>query len=178
MVMKINVQSSNKDLVGLMIFDFVQAWHHNNHWNQEPGLSWILTDPGDFRQDYLNVLYIDIHANTFSKEQLATADRYDLIFVDNHADPLVTSSQLAVEILENFDHAYMVIDSYLHPNHTYSQRHVPVFQDHYVIKEFWLDPKYPTAYLVEQYKNTIRDQDIVYINGANRSWRQYFRCTF
>jgi hypothetical protein len=173
MVMKLNVQSSKKDLVGLMIFDFLQAWHHNNHWEQGPDLSWIITDPGDFRQDYLNILYIDLLSDPFPREQLDNADRYDLIFLDNHADPLVTSSEHAVEILQQFDHAYIVIDSYLHSNHAYSQRYIPVFQDHYAVKEYWLDSRYPTAYRPQHYKNIVRDKNMIYINGANRSWRHH-----
>lgn len=171
--MKINVQSSRKDLVGLMIFDFLQAWHHNQQWDQGPGISWIMTDPGDFREDHVNILYVDIHSDPFPEEQLANADRYDLIFVDNHADPLVTSSHVAVEILEKYDHAYMVIDSYLHSDHKYSQRYIPVFQDHYAVKEYWLDTRYPTAYSTQRFQSIARDKDLIYINGANRTWRQF-----
>jgi hypothetical protein len=171
--MKLNVHASRKDLTGLMIFDFLHAWLHRIDLNQDPDYTYTITDPGDFQDDCVNLLYLDIHANPFPWHQLYQADRYDFIFLDNHSDPLVTSSKETVELMCKFDHTYLVIDSFLHPAHKYFNRHVPVCGDHYAIKEFWLDSRYPTSYFTEQHKSVQRTKDLLYINGANRSWRQY-----
>lgn len=171
--MKLNIHTTRQDLFGLIIFDFLHAWRHDLVTGQVPDIEYTITGPGEFIDGYIDILYLDIHEDPFPTWQLNDASRYDFIFVDNHSDPLCTSSKIMIELLNQYDHAYLVIDSFLHPNHEYANRHIPVCADHYAIKEFWLDSRYPTSYFGDKYQDVARKPGMIYINGANRSWRQY-----
>jgi hypothetical protein len=171
--MKFNVHSTKKDLTGLMIFDYLHAWRHNLVTNQASDVDYIVTDPGQFLDGYIDILYLDIHEHPFPSWQLDEADRYDFIFLDNHSDALCTSSEIMIKLINQYKHAYLVIDSFLDLEHTYAHKYIPVCADHYAIKEFWIDSRYPTSYFSDHYKDVLRKYNMIYINGTNRSWRQY-----
>jgi hypothetical protein len=128
-----------------------------------------LTEPGPVEksQDKINVLFIDMPE--YSKIRL---EQYDMVLFSNADEPLIVANTYIVENLSN-PNCYLIANSILHETHPLYQSVISSCYDLYKCTQYWRTPQYPQYYTNAENSMLPRTESMLFINGANRSWRHH-----
>lgn len=101
-----------------------------------------------------------------------TPHHYDLMIFDNADEPVsVIVTNEMVDMLEKYQHAYCICNSYTSKDYFLNNKIITIFGDWAKSLNYWVSDFYYHSFFgpASKFRNSV-----VYINGANRPSRQYF----
>ena len=170
MTIKINVHSiAPTDAVGLQFFDYVYAWLQSQSRNTNYCIDVQFKISHELDPDCFNILFASM-----PKSPLKDLNKYQLVILDNADEPLEVSTEIIYDTFNNYDHVYLLANSYLSKQHPLSERIIPTIFDNWKFRQYNLIPNYPQYYDFKINKDAQR-QTLTFINGRNSAWRWHFR---
>lgn len=158
---------SNGNDVGLQIFDryyaYQQAVNFNNNYQPD-----VQIEYGPPMLGAVNIAF-----SSMPHQEFCNVDNYDFIFLDNASEPLEVSTPYMAECLSKYNHAYFISGAFLNQTHWVESKVIPFNNNIRLFHDGMVRGFYPQYY---QRSWTIPNHtaDICYVNGENRSNRQYF----
>ena len=98
---------------------------------------------------------------------------YDIILLDTADEPLVNFNDIMLDVLNTYPNSWIVSNSTTTNTHALHDRIIPTYGDWDTCLNWWLRPIYPQKFLMTQTPAEFK-KNIVFINGSNRTWRDYF----
>jgi hypothetical protein len=163
----INIHTLNES-VGLQLFDRYYAFRQSlngSNYISDVEINFKLPAP-----DCLNIAFLSMP--TVATASTFNVDDYDFVFVDNAAEHLAVCTPGIVELLTR-SNVYFISGAFLEDSHPLSSKNIPfnismsMFHD-CVTRGFYPQYFWRADQKIQPTKN------MIYINGANNSWRQYF----
>jgi len=172
--MKLKIVTSNFNLIGLQLFDFLCAFNQykNKNLNYKLSLDIEIVDQIlTFDDDTNYILFLNIHKQVFNVD--LQLDKFQVILIDNSDEPTMVLSDEMLRILDNYENSFLVCNGNLSEDHYLYNRTLVGQFDTYKSLSYSMSPTYPQYFEF----NSIKDHDrkgITYINGANRTYRNFF----
>jgi hypothetical protein len=157
---------------GLAIFDYLHAFFQaRNNNRRDFEIEFVnANEKFEKKQNTFDIFYA--YLPTIHQLNKFNLNLYDVVLFCNSNESLSVASN-GIKNLEN-KKSYFLTNSYLHKDHHLYDWVIPWSNDLLICKQYWLNPKFPqyfeNAALV---KNTKRNKSLMFINGANRSWRHH-----
>ena len=155
-------------IVGFQIIDALFAYQQSTNPDYEATWTYSVKDHYDPRSD-VNVLGLYMPEN----DQVADLDSYDLILLNNSAEPLLIATELMHQWVTTRDNCYMICNSLLSDVHQYKSKVIwwpdPISR----VRNYWCQKFYPLLYQNSKNKNLPRINDLIFINGRNDTWRHH-----
>jgi hypothetical protein len=163
--MKINI-TVHQGSIGLQVFDryyaYRQSLNRNNQYLSDISINF--TAP---KSDAINVAY-----SCMPQEQFCNPDDYDLILLENAGEPLEVATPYIATAL-NSDKTYFMCGAFLEPTHPLIDKIIPYNHNIRLFHDSQTRGFYPQYY--DRALNKLDNKNgMCFINGANRSWRNYF----
>ena len=162
----IRVTTDKTDYVGLEIFDYLVAysqWH--NDYNHIIDISL-----GDPEPHAFNIAFVSM-----PQTDLLDLDHFDMVILDNADEAFGRGTEHLYQALFQHHNTYLACNSVLHPYHSqYNKLHKRIITTmiHWNYhRRTYIDPVYAPSY--EYNMSSPAAGSIIYINGRNRSWREY-----
>jgi len=153
--------------VGLQIFDryyaYRQAVNSKNKYQAD-----IIIKYGPPVMDAVNIAFASMPYREF-----CNFDNYDLVFLDNAGEALEIGTPYMAEALDKHKNVYFVSGAFLDQTHWLSPKVIPFNHNIRLFHDTMVRGFYP-QYYERSWTSPTHTADICYINGANRSNRQYF----
>ena len=155
------------DSVGLQIFDryyaYRQAVNAKNNYQSD-----VIIEYGPPIADAVNIAFASMPHREF-----CNFDNYDLVFLDNAGEPLEQSTPYIAECLDKYKNVYFVSGAFLDQTHWLYSKNISFNHNIRLFHDGMVRGFYP-QYYERSWTNSTHIDDICYINGTNRSNRQYF----
>ena len=163
---KINITSFNDTgHVGLQVFDRYYAYKQSqNRLTYQPD---IIIKFGPPESDALNIAFASMPEAKF-----CNLDDYDFVFVENAGEPLETVTPYIVEALKS-DNVYFICGAFVTTDHPLADKIIPYNHNIRFFHDCATRGFYPQYYQRAQQTYT-PVKDMLYINGVNRTCRNYF----
>jgi hypothetical protein len=99
-------------------------------------------------------------------------NEFDLVLFSNADEPTTVATDC---LIENLGHpkARLIANAWVHQSHPLSQKILPFNNDFLVSRQYWTNAFFPQYHNHQSKKKYPRTKDFVFVNGQNRSWRQY-----
>jgi hypothetical protein len=97
---------------------------------------------------------------------------YDLIFLSNNDESLIVSDQFMIDH-SGLDQAYIISNSYTTKNHALHKKIILSNYNLLITRQYWTNAIFPQYFQNLKMKSISRDNDFIFINGENRSWRHH-----
>jgi hypothetical protein len=120
--------------------------------------------------DCLNIAFLSMPTSTLTST--IDVNKYDFVFVDNAAEHLQVCTPGIVELLTH-SNVYFISGAFLEDSHNLSSKNIPFNICIRMFHDAMTRGFYPQYYWRTDQK-TQPTKNMIYINGANNSWRQYF----
>lgn len=156
------------DIVGFQIVDALFAYQQSQNPDYTTPWRYAITDHYDPKAD-VNVLglYMPDH------DHIDNVDLYDLILLNNSAEPLLVATELMYQWVNTKHNCYMICNSLVSDSHAYKNKVLwwpdPISR----VRSYWTQKFYPFLYQNVRNKKLPRDQDLIFINGRNDTWRHH-----
>lgn len=161
---KIKIQVFN-DSIGLQVFDRYYAYKQSV--NRQTYQTDITIEFGEPESGALNIAFVSMPNKNF-----CNLSDYDFVFVENAGETLETVTPYIAEVLKN-SNVYFMCGAFLTDDHPLADKVIPYNHNIRFFHDCITRGFYPQYYQrAEQTFNPTKD--ILYINGANRTWRKYF----
>jgi hypothetical protein len=155
------------DSIGLQIFDryyaYRQAVNAKNNYQSD-----VVIEYGLPSLDAVNIAFSDMPQIEF-----CNFNNYDLVFLGNSGEALEVSTPYVAECLDKYKNVYFVSGSFLDQTHWLNSKIIPYNHNLRLFHDTMVRGFYP-QYHERSWTVANHVNDICYINGANRSNRQYF----
>lgn len=163
----INVNVKNPD-VGLQLFDGLYAYRQSLSDNFQSDWQIKLSDCYD-NDASLNILY------DYMPESCDCINQYDIVLFSNGGEPLAVSTSCISKNLSQ-PNVYLIANSYLAREHKWYNKVIWNPHNFSLTLAFWHKKFYPQYYQNQKYKKLYpgKKQDFCFINGVNRTTRNYF----
>lgn len=99
-------------------------------------------------------------------------EKYDVILVNNAIEPLLVATPMITKLLE-LDHCYFLCNSLVTDDHAWKDKIIWYPANIMHCRSTWTRHFYPQYYENTKFSELPRDKNLVFINGAVRSWRHY-----
>lgn len=167
MVMKINVKTN--DLQSHVMIDFFDIYYayrqaQNRHQNYDADVEIVITDRADPVPSHINIAWY------YKPDRFDPDQGFDLTIIDHMNHPFEVCTPTAFDLFRARSECYMLTGSYTTEQHPIHNRTIWTGMTFNILNPY-VRPFFP-HYFERQLCQT-RDQDIVFINGQNRSHRQY-----
>lgn len=159
---KINVVNES---VGLQVFDRYYAYKQSL--DRQTYQADIKIEFGPPELDALNIAFASMPLDKF-----CNLEDYDFVFVENAGETLETVTPYIAELLEN-KNVYFICGAFLSDNHPLANKVIPYNHNIRFFHDCATRGFYP-QYYQRAHQEFTPTKDMLYINGANRSWRKYF----
>lgn len=165
-MLKIKIHSySSPDCVGLQVFDRYCAYKQSI--NRQTYQADITIEFGKPESGALNIAFVSMPKKIF-----CNLSDYDFVFVENAGETLETVTPYIAEVLKN-SNVYFMCGAFLTDDHPLADKVIPYNHNIRFFHDCITRGFYPQYYQrAKQIFNPTKD--ILYINGANRTWRKYF----
>ena len=155
------------DSIGLQIFDryyaYRQAINADNNYMADVSIEFGTPEPGAF-----NIAFASM-----PEKQFCNFDNYDLILLDNSGEPLEVASVYIADCLIRYNHVYFITGACVDQTHWLSSKIITCSHNLRLFHDIITRGFYPHYYERSLPHGNIK-HDMCYINGNNRSNRQYF----
>lgn len=115
----------------------------------------------------INILWDSIPANSID------INGYDLVFLGNAGEPITVSSDGIHQMWEK-NNVYLIFNSYLMPDHMLKDKVIYFPDDIQRCRDLWTRHFYPEYHRLQSKKSSTRLDNIIAINGLNRTVRHCF----
>lgn len=161
--MKIQVTVDRRDYLAIEVLDYlVGYWQYQSDYTQTPNIAF-----GPPQSDCYNILFLSM-PETIPWD----LDQFNLVLVDNTDEPFGRGTQAMYDIVEQVPHARLLCNAILPQNHAWQDRVIStciMWEQH---RRFYIESVYPARY--EVFTKNTNTKKIVYINGRNRTTREYW----
>lgn len=162
--MKIRIHNFT-DSVGLQLFDRYYAFKQS--FDTKSFETQIKIEYGPPQPDSLNIAFF-----YFPTKEFCNLDLYDFVFVDNAGESLEVATDYMVQLL-NHKNVYFICGAFLTDDHPLKSKVIPYNHNIRLFHDCMTRGFYPQYYhRASNNYNPIKN--LIFINGANRSWRRYF----
>lgn len=100
-------------------------------------------------------------------------DRYDAVFFSNNDEPLTVTYPTMIAHARK-KNTWIISNSFLTLDHSLADKVIFANNDSLICRQYWTNGIFPQYHLNQRSKNIRRDGNLVFINGANRSWRWHY----
>ena len=164
--MKVRIQATDQYFFGQDVFDyFVAEYQWRSDYNATPDIVY-----GEPEADAVNIAFVSMPEHVDSA--LTSAD---IILLDNIDEPFGRGTQALYDIFETYPNSYLSCNSYLAPDHVYfdkvNSRIINTMIAWTYHRRFYTEPAFPSS--LEFRSQPTDPASMVWINGKNRSWREY-----
>lgn len=165
---KYNIVTDDFNYIDLQIFDKLQGYdlYLNNYTHS---LDIHISDTIDISPNVINIRYLE-----FPMCVPRDLDLYQLIFVGNSDESCERINPLMIEILKKYTNAYMIANSILTDKHKLYGRVIVNNADLENWLQYTTSRFYPQCYSTEKILKSKKDKNVIFLNGANRTVREYF----
>lgn len=165
---KYNIVTDDFNYIDLQIFDKLHGYdlYLNNY---TYSLDIQISDTIDTSPNIINIRYLE-----FPMCIPRDLDLYHLIFVGNSDESCERITPSIIEILKKYTNAYMISNSILTNKHKLYGRVIVTTQDIDNWLQYTTSRFYPLCYSTEKILKSKKDKNVLFINGANRTVREYF----
>lgn len=159
----------------------IDAWHaYKQHQTSEYAndkIHYTLADRLNFKfnkHDYnLSILFAYIHdININVIDQYTTG--YDLVLLCNGGESLQVGSPTVKNLIENNNNVFIITNGYLSQDHVLFDKNIWFPHNIQTCRDIWTRHFYPQYFDLVKFKQLSPAQALIYINGENRSNRQFF----
>ena len=164
--MKIRIQAEHGYYFGQDVLDyFVAEYQWRANYNASPDIQYGEPDPSA-----VNIAFVSMPEHIDSR-----LDQSDIILLDNVDEAFGRGTQALYDIFDIYPQSYLACNSYLHKSHHYyakfNNRILNTMIAWSYHRRFYTEPAFPTSL---EYRSRPKDAaSMIYINGRNRSWREY-----
>ena len=164
--MKVRIQAPDQYFFGQDIFDyFVAEYQWRTNYNATPNIVY-----GEPEKDAVNIAFVSM-PNHISSD----LDQADIIILDNIDEAFGRGTQALYDIFDAYPNSYLSCNSYLHPDHVYFDklkgRIINTMIAWTYHRRYYTEPVFASAL---EFRSRPQDPaSMVWINGKNRSWREY-----
>jgi hypothetical protein len=155
------------DSVGLQIFDryyaYRQAVHAKNNYQSD-----VIIEYGPPILNAVNIAFSNMPLSEF-----CNFNNYDLVFLCNAGEALEDSTPYMAECIDNYKNVYFVSGAFLDQTHWLHSKNISFNHNIRLFHDAMVRGFYP-QYYERSWADATHTNDICFINGANRSNRQYF----
>lgn len=166
-IMKINVVVGETSSIDLMIFDKLHAYVQHTHEYDHKHIDIKFRD--NIVSDSVNVRYLHL-----PKEIPPDLDNYDLILVGNSDEPLERFNPCMADILNKYDNSYLISNARFTKKHPLYGRNLVTDEDTDNWLQYITSRQYPQRYSLQDIAKRKKENNVYYINGQNRTVREYF----
>jgi hypothetical protein len=138
----------------------------NRKSDYQNNLNFVIEDTQCNDSRFIKIAYLDMPGNT----DIVDTDEFDLVLLNNEFHPVEVGTPALAKMLEAHN-AYLLSGSNFDQHHFLFNKILPFNHMHWAMLEYYINPWYPQYY--EAKSNVVKEKDIVFINGQNRSVRQY-----
>ena len=163
---QISITSDRQDYFGQEIFDLLVAeWQWRSDYQHTPDIQFSAP-----QHNTVNLLFLSMPDAVPSN-----IDDYDLVILDNADEAFGRGTEVMYEILYRYQHSYLACNSVLHHSHPrYQQlnsRLITTMLHWNYHRRTYIEPMFAPS---REYQSLLPlPGSMIYINGRNRSWRQY-----
>lgn len=165
--MKVNVHVV-KYAVGLQIVNALNAYKLSIGKKYKSDWQIIISDHYDTTAD------INICFSYMFNDIKIDVQQYDIVLFCNGGEPLAAMTEEVKNLLDSYQHVYLIANSYLDNSHAYQHKVIFHAMDLDLCKSAWTTKFYPQYYENFISQNIVRQPTIEAINGQNRTVRAYF----
>jgi len=155
------------DSIGLQLFDryyaYRQAVNAKNKYQSD-----VIVEYGPPTSNAVNIAFSSMPKRNFCK-----FDDYDLVFLDNAGESLEVSTPYIAECLDKYKNVYFISGAFLDQTHWLDSKNIPFNHNICLLHDVMVRGFYP-QYYERSWTEPTHTHDICYVNGVNRSNRQYF----
>jgi hypothetical protein len=155
------------DSIGLQLFERYYAYRQavNAKYNYQ---SDVIIEYGPPIPDAVNIAFSSMPSIKF-----CNFDDYDLVLLDNAGESLEVSTPYIAKCLNKYKNVYLISGAFLDQTHWLDPKNIPFNHNIRLFHDVMVRGFYP-QYYERSWTNSTHTYDICYINGQNRSNRQYF----
>jgi len=153
--------------IGLQLFDRYYAYRqavNAKHKYQSD----VIIEYGPPSSDAINIAF-----SSMPQHKFCNFDDYDLVFLDNAGEPLEVGTPYIAECLDKYKNVYFISGAFLDQTHRLDSKNIPFNHNIRLLHDVMVRGFYP-QYYERSWTNPTHTYDICYVNGVNRSNRQYF----
>ena len=100
-------------------------------------------------------------------------DSYDLILVNNSAEPLKVATETMYRCLNEKSNCFFICNSYLSDSHEFYKKVIWWPNNIMQFRDRWCRSFYPMMYENLRNQSLPRQDDLIFINGHNDTWRHF-----
>lgn len=166
--MKINVYAT-QDLTALKIFDFYYAYTQaqNRNGGYRSNVQIDVTDNPIPQPDAINIAMVYMPEESIDN----VVNTFDLVLLDNQHHPLEICTDVIFQSIQKYNNCYFINGARLTANYPLSEKFIYLDLDSSM--DYFGQAQYPQYYEIAEHSNKQR-RPMTYINGQNRTNRQYF----
>lgn len=138
----------------------------NRKSNYQNNLNFVIEDTQCNDSNFIKIAYLDMPDNT----DIVDTDEFDLVLLNNEFHAVEVGTPALAKMLEA-DNAYLLSGSNFDKQHFLYNKTLPFNHIYWAMLEYYINPWHAQYY--EAKSNLPKEKDIVFINGQNRSLRQY-----
>lgn len=168
--MKIRVKTDSPlDSPGLQIWDifyaYIQFINRKNGYKSDLDIK--IGNDIDPESGSINVAWYH------SPETIKTVKEFDLVLLDKGQHHLEVCTQAMFDLLSRHNNCYFICSSYVGVDHPWQNKIIwtPMMMN---VMRYYTVPFYPTFFEKTLSTNHKRKKNMIFINGQNRTHRQYF----
>jgi hypothetical protein len=157
--------------IGLLVFDSLSAYlQSKNLPSFSKPLDITVTEPKLIVKE-LNKLTV-LFASMPVTSKGINLDQYDMVLFSNADESLSVSTNYIVKNLPK-SNCYLIANSLLDESHSLYRKVISSYADVRLCSQYWRNPEYPQYYINAENSTISRTKPLIFINGANRSWRHH-----
>jgi len=168
MVMRpLNIVSTNPCTISLQFFDYLHAYWHAQYDDQL-----IIRFSQETRADgSINVCLLD-QSRPLCAEQKPW-EQFDLVLLDNRGESLENHGQGWIDLLHRHPNVFLLCGAMVTGNHDLFDKIICFNHNLTLFTDCVSRPFYPQHFQLKR-PSSARTKPMLFINGQNRAWRQYF----
>ena len=154
--------------MGTQIFDALYAYLQSLDSDNYRSMIEMTVD-APYQADDLNILFDNLPYEC-SEQELT---KYDFVFFCNNVEPLQVSTKTMGDFIDQ-KNVYLLINSYLTESHPLFNKAVGYPGTFMLCRDYWTRHVYPHFFENIKNRSIVRKEELIAINGADRTNRHYF----
>jgi len=161
--------SFDQDTVGLQFFDYYFSYkqHQESQKNYRSRIELKFNQTP--RPDFINIAIVDFQ----NIDGLLDTSKFDLMLIDNSGESLEVASDQVRNCLAHDPKIFFLCGSFVSGQHKFFHKLIPYNHNLQLFSDCVSRPFYPQHYDLKSIADKPRSP-MCFINGKNRTWRQYF----
>lgn len=167
MKIRIDVVNSSEHTISVQLFDRWYAYKQSQDAESEKFKTNVQIEFGSPEPSAINIAL-----GYMPQSDFLDFESYDFVFFDNAGEPLETATEYIAQTLGH-DKTYFVCGAFLSDDHPLKAKIIPYNHNIRLVHDCMTRGFYP-QYYHRSSCNYEPNKNMIFINGANRSWRRYF----